>query len=851
MQKSERAEGKNSALMLGFPPFAVLFFFLVILHTALYLFTESYGLRLYSIMLPSCALLMVFAYIEDKTPMITAIGTHLVLGAWGPIVCFVIPEKIVWAYGGHFLTFMCAVFFESNPYAFTGLLGINIGGWILDWIYYFHYRKDDPTIDPDIKWFFFNTQHLEQVLLAIGISYMVSFFIYKAKQEVKVIQANYESDLLKLNKELSQKADNSLAQSNKSLQDSLTERENFILRFSHEIRNPLNCLLGNVEICCESVTRPEEREMMRDAKISGEILLQLLNNVLDSAKISSKMLEMNTQSHSFRRFAEDLWVTFSEIIKKSNLYGSFSVNLNVPKYLIFDELRIRQIFMNIITNATKFTQKGSVSIFADFLDIREINRADLKPRYAGILLKESTQLIHEASYEDHSLQEDPQFKHEILTATTKKFRNVSGESIQFEEEKIDTRTQNNQRYNPNSLRLNPRPLVTLSDKLLTRNSEKSAPEDNKTNVSKDGYLRFEIIDSGCGIEEEVLRDVFKRFDQPKVHATSRRIGTGLGLWITKKLIEMMDGVIEIYSKPGIGTCLVFMIKTKTGNRRSSSDFDLDKQNQNDKRSQNTAKRVLVVEDIVYNQEINRRLLQKCQVEEITIAKNGLEGVQIYKAKGEQYFDAIFTDLDMPIMDGKTETGLIREHETKFKWQPAKIIVLTGYAESNTQQEMLDPNGPYRADFFLAKPGSLTTFMKILKSISKQSDSAKKVILVDCNSYDSSVLSQMLSQCGLKQISELNSSKIYEYYKKNQEEDSIIIIDCDSVQKPGLPVAKEIKKHRSQMGLKPVRIFGVTNNVGNTYRRRCVEDGLDGTLSKPLILNNMKDLLQLHGLIPSS
>ena len=254
---------------------------------------------------------------------------------------------------------------------------------------------------------------------------------------------------------------------------------------------------------------------------------------------------------------------------------------------------------------------------------------------------------------------------------------------------------------------------------------------------------------------------------------------------------------------------------------------------------------MVVEDIVYNQEINRRLLEKCQVEEIIIAKNGLEGVQIYKAKGEQYFDAIFTDLDMPVMDGKTATGLIREHETKFKWQPAKIIVLTGYAEFNTQQEMLDPNGLYRADFFLAKPGSLTNFMKILKSISKQSDSTKKAILVDCNSYDSSVLTQMLSQCGLKQINELNSRKIYEYYKNNQEEDSIIIIDCDSVQKPGLPVAKEIKKHRSQMRLKPVRIFGVANYVGNSYKRRCAEDGLDGILTKPLTLSQIKDLLKLH------
>ena len=568
MQKSERAEGKNSTLMLGFPPLCIMFFILTIFHTTLYLCTESYGTPLYTLMLPSLVLLTFFVYIEDKTPTIAAIGLHLVLGVWGPLACFLIPGKIVFAYTGHYLTFMCAIFVESNPYAFTGLLGINIVGWILDWIYYFHYRKDDPTLDADVKWLFFNSQHIAQIMFALGISYIMSFFIYKTKQRVKVIQASYESDLLKLNKDLSQ-ANNSLAQSNKSLQDSLAERENFILRFSHEIRNPLNCLLGNVEICCESVTRPEEREMLRDAKISGEILLQLLNNVLDSAKISSKMLEMNTQSHSFRSFAENLWVTFSEIIKKSNLYGSFSVNMNVPKYLIFDELRIRQIFMNIVTNSTKFTQKGSVSIFADFLDVREINRADLKPRYAGILLKESTQLSDSFTFEDHTLQEDPQFKHEILTATTKKFRNVSGESIQFEEEKIDTRTQNNQRYNPNSLQLNPRQLVTLTDKLLTRNSDKSAPEDNKTNVSKEGYLRFEIIDSGCGIEEEVLRDVFKRFDQPKLHATSRRIGTGLGLWITKELIEMMDGVIEIYSKPGIGTCLVFMIKTKTGNRRSS------------------------------------------------------------------------------------------------------------------------------------------------------------------------------------------------------------------------------------------------------------------------------------------
>ena len=684
----------------------------LLFHTIFYLLFDFYSTTLYLLASPALTALTILNFIESWYPTLSSIGTNIICGIWGPICVTVMPEFASFGYGAHNIGLLLKVFFETQNYSLYFLLGSNLCGWIIALCYHMTAVTEGAKMPMQIQFFFGDHSSLGQFIFCLLLTYLAITILDRARRRMGLLREQYKSELITLNEDI-KKSNTSLEQTNKTLQETLAEKESFILRFSHEIRNPLNSLLGNVELCHESTTiGPEDRKMLKDAKVSGEILLQLLNNILDSTKISTKRLEVNIQLYDVREFSEDLWVTCSDIIGKAKLFGSLAVNYNVPKKLEFDELRMRQIAMNLLTNATKFTQKGFINTFVDFIDTKETspNIQDMKPKYFGVAQQESDQILLTNSSDDFSFQEFPTHTHETLTLTTKKFLQRAC-LLKPEEQKINFKVASHE---------------TRPSKPIGSKSFISSPSNNKKirnfsgldptpSIEREGYLRIEVVDSGCGIKEEDLQHVFVNPEKSKASATTssdRQIGTRLGLWITKELVELLGGKIEIYSKPNIGTCLVIMIKTKSGRTKPRKDHSMS-MTKIELPKIPKSRRALIVEDIAYNQEVNRKLIEKCGINHITIASNGLEAFEIFRSKGEDYFDVILTDLDMPIMDGKTSTKLIREHEKMLNWKPVKIIVLTGYSEAATQQEMLNPAGPYRANSFLSKPSSFETIMKTL------------------------------------------------------------------------------------------------------------------------------------------
>ena len=188
------------------------------------------------------------------------------------------------------------------------------------------------------------------------------------------------------------------------------------------------------------------------------------------------------------------------------------------------------------------------------------------------------------------------------------------------------------------------------------------------------------------MEKKDVETLFEKFKQVHDSSSKRQIGTGLGLWITKEIIELLEGKIEVHSAKEKGTAIVIMLKTKSSLQQEEilkkqllSSDKADTQNTN----LQTQKKVLVVEDIPYNQEINRKFLQKCNVLNITIASNGQEAVDIVKRMGDHYFDLILMDIDMPVLDGKSATKIIRYWEAENGWKAANIVFLTAYSESKT------------------------------------------------------------------------------------------------------------------------------------------------------------------------
>mgnify|MGYP003880118361 FL=1 len=695
------------------PVGSIVMMVLLLSHTVGYLLLEFYSTKLYLLAAPALIILTLLYLFEKWHPTLMNVGTNIICGMWGPICATLMPEFASLGYGTHNVGLILMVFFESKKNSIYYLLGSNLSGWVIAFCYNLLAMKGGAQMPIQIQFFFGTYSSLGQFIFCLFLTYISITIMDKERRRLALLRDQYRTELITLNEDI-KKSNASLEQTNKTLQETLAEKESFILRFSHEIRNPLNSLLGNVELCQESATiGPEDRKMLKDAKISGEILLQLLNNILDSTKISTKRLELNIQLYDVREFFEDLWVTCSDMIDKAKLLGSLGVNFNVPSQIEFDELRMRQIAMNLITNAIKCTQKGFVNTFIDFVDTNESTPSihDMKPRYFGMTLLESTKILITSSADDFSFQEFPSHKHEILTFKRMKFQKHAF-LMQMEDQKLDLKMNVHQ---TRPLKFFDRDSTSsFVNSPLVQNHKKY---NGHRSDERKGYLRIEVVDSGCGMKEEDLKTVFNNLEKSKATvaaASERQIGAGLGLWITKELVELMGGKIEIYSKPNVGTCVVIMIKTKPckdllrkDDIRCLTSIDLERVPK--------LRRALIVEDIAYNQEVNRKLIEKCGINHITVASNGLEAYEIFRSKGENYFDVIFTDLDMPIMDGKTSTKLIREHEKILKWKPVKLIVLTGYAEAATQQEMLNPAGPYRANSFLSKPSSFESMMKTLKN----------------------------------------------------------------------------------------------------------------------------------------
>ena len=854
-----------------------LFIGTMLLHAVLRL-ANFYPNDLYLFLTMVSLILVLTLCLEINHPDLAQALKAAFLGSLPPIFVAILMPR-------HFLFSICANFMALQ-YGFSELKWRNLlylfSSNTLSWIVCnLYYDSIAATTDPAVAYIkgFFEDQHLlSQVVLGIVINYVVLILSSAEKYVDNKTQQQYESTLLKLNSDL-EITNIKLKNSNKELQEALQEKENFILRFSHEIRNPLNSLLGNIELCYEQAVDQELEQMLKDAKVSGEILLQLLNNVLDTAKVAVGRLEVSISPQNIRNFLERAWIICSEIIRKKRLYGCLSVNMDVPEVLEIDHHRLMQILINTISNAAKFTDKGHVKVHVDFIEGSEINNEDMSPKY-GIFPQSPETVTTYMNEEDFN--EKPKFFFESLTLNHKRFQGNSRLALSSLKSQADMAE-----------------IPSLSKEVLRRRNEQDQeisyqkseiscnllrtplPSLSGPDEPKEGFLRFEIIDTGCGISKQCLENAFKKFQQVNANSSKRQIGTGLGLWITKEIVEMMNGKIEVCSEVNRGTVIVFMVKSKSKIvsrllNESSPQKNLAPRTTSVDSNRTGSSRVLIVEDIQYNQEVNRRLLKKCKVVNMTIANNGQEAVEIFLKKGPKYFDLILMDIDMPVMDGKTAVKIIRKEERNRRWEPVNIVFLTGFSESKTQKELLDESGEYRANGFYSKPASLDTFKLILKDCSSSrkdydSDSglnemlcakeiSKKssftnlkdplknhlVLVVDDDSFNLSMVTKMLKLYKINTLEARNGQEAIQIYEENWKRISCILMDCEMPVLDGLEATQRIlAKHNQRAALlgKRMSIYGLTGHVGREYRERCLEVGMKDVLEKPIKIEVLSTLLR--------
>ena len=503
---------------------------------------------------------------------------------------------------------------------------------------------------------------------------------------------------------------------NAELKKTMEMNDNFLMAFSHELKNPLNALLGSIELALDEAIGDEVRFLLTNAQMSGRMLLHLLTNILDSGKIQLNKLDVNPQPGNFIDYIENFWHTASMLIKPKGLNGYLSIEKNFPTRLLFDSHRLSQILLNLVSNSLKFTEKGEIRIMCSF------ERGSHLP-----VEKFESQSLNDTS-SDEIVPEGE--KHHPRNTTEK--RNPMSQPI-LEQELGSEKSEDHEKFH-----------LDLQRKSFPRSFFK------RQRQTVEGYIRIEITDTGCGMSPSHISKLFQKFSQVHENTTKRQIGTGLGLWITKELCKLMQGDIKVSSIERVGTSFVFLIKTQSSpnetqpdqlNKKLSSQgtrshIEFKSHSETGKNSSftprsnsmiqisnslnlrqyetkisKTAKKALIAEDLVYNQEIYKRMLKKEGIE-VVIANDGIEAVKIFKNSPPRTFQFLLFDLNMPNLDGIAASKEIREYESANRLTSTKIIIATGHCTQEARDTCLSIQGPVRAFDVLIKPLTQANLAKI-------------------------------------------------------------------------------------------------------------------------------------------
>ena len=362
-------------------------------------------------------------------------------------------------------------------------------------------------------------------------------------------------------------------------------KSTFIANMSHELRSPLNAILGFSQIMTRSQTLPvEHQESVGIISRSGEHLLTLINNVLDLSKIEAGKTTLNGKNFDLHRLVDDIHDMFQLKAAEQGLQLLLEYTPEVPRYVHTDEVKLRQILINLINNALKFTQEGGVSV-------------RIADRETG--------------------------------------REGSGEH-------------------------------------------------------KNRILLFEVEDTGAGIAPEELDTLFEAFTQTETGKQAQE-GTGLGLPISRKFVQLMGGEMKVSSQVGVGTTCKFEIQVTevdanevTTSQPKRRVIALD--------PNQPRYRILIVDDKSLNRQLLIKLLNPLGFE-LQEASNGEEAVKIW-SKWEPHL--IWMDMRMPVMDGYTATQKIKG---TTKGQATLILALTASVLEEERAVVLSAG----CDDFLRKP----------------------------------------------------------------------------------------------------------------------------------------------------